>query len=712
MILSWGWYPDRLCPNPEPARVREDFARLRSLGYNGVKLCLWFPPPFYFDIADEEGMLLWVELPMWLPDPDPFFRQQTPAEYARLVAMARNHPSVILYSLGCELNRAVGPEILAPLYELVKREGGGALVRDNSGSGEAYGGLLNEFADYYDYHFYCELPFFRPLVESFNPRWRPQQPWIFGEFCDYDTFRDLRRAQKAAGSGQNLLEESDPARDTRPAALPFWLNRDPRINPQGARWQFDTPFLEERLRASGLWNRGTELERFSHLHALLHRKWTLELCRTYREIGGYVVTGEADTPISTAGMWDDSGTLKFDPPAFRAFNQDLVLALGWDKRRAWVHGGDRVAPYDTFSYRQGALVRPHLILSHYGASTGPVSLEWSIAFDNDPPFASGAAVTPFALAPGDVRELTVAEFLAPQLRAPRRATLHATAAIGSQTTTNDWPLWFFPRSTSDNLTAALHDPTGKLADLTRIAPGISAIQASDLQPSTFNVQPPPNAQPSTFNLQPPPNAQPSTLNLHPTLNAQPSTLNLHPTLKRSTLNAPTLNAPTPQHPARNVQHPNVQRPVLISTSWSPEIDRYVNSGGRCLLIQSGEGSPGPIPTVALPFWREALRLCEPHPAWGDFPHDGWAALQFFGCATDHALDTAGLINMRPILRRVDTRSAAIHDYACELAWGEGHLIITTLRFEGGAGEQPLGISRNTAAAELLARWVHWLADML
>ena len=44
-------------------------------------------------------------------------------------------------------------------------------MRDNSGSGEAYGGLLNEYADFYDYHFYSEPHFLRPLVESFTPRW-------------------------------------------------------------------------------------------------------------------------------------------------------------------------------------------------------------------------------------------------------------------------------------------------------------------------------------------------------------------------------------------------------------------------------------------------------------------------------------------------------------------------------------------------------------
>jgi len=220
MALSWGWYPESLHSNPGPERVRADFARLKDLGYNGVKLCLWFPPPYYFDLADELGMLLWVELPMWLPKPTPPFRQQVPLEYERLVRQARAHPAVILYSLGCELNREVGADLLGPLYRAVKALAGDALVRDNSGSGEAYGGLLVEHADYYDYHFYGEPLFMRGLIDYFTPRWRAQMPWVFGEFCDLDTFRDLRQLAPPPG-----------------AERPWWTVADPVRNPQGARWQ-------------------------------------------------------------------------------------------------------------------------------------------------------------------------------------------------------------------------------------------------------------------------------------------------------------------------------------------------------------------------------------------------------------------------------------------------------------------------------------------
>jgi hypothetical protein len=615
MVLSWGWYPDVLHSNPGPERVRADMLRLKALGYNGVKLCLWFPPSYYFYIADELGMLLWVELPMWLPNPTPFFREQTPLEYERLVRQARNHPSVILYTLGCELNRSVGSDLLAPLFEMVKRLGGDALVRDNSGSGEAYGGLLDEHAEFYDYHFYSDLQFYRALIDQFSPRWRATQPWLFGEFCDADTFRDLRR-----------LSDGDQ--------LPWWTSADQQVNPQGARWQYEIVHQQGRLQALGLWERGAELERLSEQQALIYRKYVLELMRTYREIGGYVITGERDTPISTPGMWDELDRLKHAPDEFRSFNDDLVVLVGWGRRRAWLSGGDRIAPWDTWSYTAGAPIRAHLIASHYGRSSGPAEVRWTVGFAEGAPFASGQHTTANAIRPGDLRELTVAEWISPDVPQPRRATLRATLTIGDEQTTNSWPLWCFPRDYWNGLdNVFLFDPLGRLRDLRQIAQQVQVLA----------------------------------------------------------------------HPERAPRHA-----VVLATLWTPELDSFVAGGGRALLLQAAHHTSGPCPTVELPFWREALRLAEPHPAWRDFPTEE-LGLQLYGCATDVALDTRKL-NAKPILRRLDMRAMHQYDYAVEVAWGRGRLLVSTLRFEGGAGDQPLGISRNTAAAYLLQCWLRYLRE--
>jgi hypothetical protein len=112
--------------------------------------------------------------------------------------------------------------------------------------------------------------------------------------------------------------------------------------------------------------------------------------------------------------------------------------------------------------------------------------------------------------------------------------------------------------------------------------------------------------------------------------------------------------------------------------------------------------------VDCPYWREALKLVQSHAAWGDFPHDDDPGLQFYGLATDCALDIRHTGQAFPLLRRLDTRRLDWHEYAVVLSWGQGQAIVTTLRPQGGLGDQPTGLGRNPAAIHLLTCWLRFL----
>lgn len=611
LSLSWGWYPNALNANPALQAVRQDFERLLALGFNGVKFCLWVPPDAVLELADELGLLVWLELPMWLPKVTEAFLEQTPHEYDRIVRQVRHHPSIVLYSLGCELNSSVGADLLGRLYRSCKALVGDAMLRDNSGSGVAYGGLLDEYAEYYDYHFYAELPNFRPLLDHFAPRSAPEQPFLFGEFCDSDTFRDLRTVDDEAGG------------------RPWWADADPVRNPQGARWQYDAPVVEARLRESGFWQRGEELVEVSYKQALLQRKTTIEIVRGYREVGGYVVTGERDTPISTSGVLDDRGRSKFDDDAFRSFNDDTVLSLGWDRRRAWIDGGDRPAPWDPYGYREGDQVRAHVIVSHYGSGVGPAEVRWQLIGQDGRVHAAGGETSMTSYRPGTVREAAIARFRAPTVVAPEQMTLAMTATIAGREVRNAWPLWIFPRRTLDTApTAALLDPGGAWHGIDRVL---------------------------------------------------------------------------------NLEGRSGKTAMTVASQWTPALDAQVRDGASALLWVRGRDDD-PVASSAMPFWREGIKVLEPHPAWGSFPHQGWTDLQFFGLSPDLALAVDPAIEQRPILRRVDARTMAVNDYATVVRHGRGRLLVSTLRFGGGMGEQALGLGRNVCAQELLLAWCTWLAQ--
>lgn len=632
--LSWGWYEKERAPHPPADVFEQELRRVKALGFNGMKLCLWVPPQAYFEIADRLGMLLWVELPMWLPQGTDFCRRQTPGEYERIVRQVADHPSVALYTLGCEIGQGVDSAFMGDLYDRVKKATRNAIVRDNSGSAECYGGPLPEHADYWDFHLYCDLPQARVTFDSFAPRWRSPQPFLFGEFNDQDALRDL--------PGLMAAREGD---------MPWWAQADPRFNPQGARWEYGVTLQLKRMGENGLMARLAELREGSRRQALLTRKHTLELTRSYPFMSGYVVTGLCDTPITSAGIFDDFGNSRFSGEEFTPFNADMVLFIEPDRRREWTAGGDRPSWQDRWGVRSGEKVRRHIGVSHFGEGTGTARLEWKAIATNGKELARGEAVVK-EVKPGFVGEIGLIEFAAPASNRPQKIFVHATFGVeNGGRTSNSWPVWVYPKAVKEAARrVGIFDPTGQMEGFAE-AVGLTPVP------------------------------------LH-TATGEP------------------LEGGGPVN-------------VLLATTWRPQMSAFVRNGGNLLLVQPGESKEhigDGLPAVALAFWREAMRLFEPHPSWGDFPHEKTTDFCFYGLASDAAFDVAKVqialgadARLAPVLTRVDARSFALHAYTLAVQMGAGKMLLTTLRPQGGLGDQPSGLVRHTSGAYLLRTWLDWLS---
>ncbi len=619
-ILHWGWYPHHIAPNPTEEEVRRELQTLRDMGYNMVKFCLWMPPNHYLRLCDEMGMLCWMELPMWLPEVTPAFQRQTMEEYTRIVLQTRGHSSIIVWTLGCELAKDVGAPFLEKLHRLVKRLTDSPLVRDNSGGGEAYHGLLKEYADFYDNHFYCDLPFLRPLYDYFAPRGRSAQPWLFGEYCDADTFRDVPAVLEANGG--------------KP---PWWASDDEDINPQGVRPNVYAVGQMRDFQREEIAPHRSALKASSLGQALFHRKVTIEATRLYREISGYVVTSISDTPIATSGMWDDLGQLKWQPEVVRQFNADSVLLLQFHRRREWLNGGDRPSFVDWFNFRSGETLIAYISLSHYGRHDCKGRLHWQLLNEAEEVVREGECAGLEPLRVGSQTPVAVLELQMPAVKRMERLNLRCQLRMDSEQVTNEWELWCYPAADPRRLDGwMVYDPAHRLRGAEewgwkprRIAPA---------------------------------------------------------------------------------QIPEERR--VIASSWHPALLDALRGGALVVLFH--EQYDG-LPAEGLPFWREAVRLFPPHPLWQRFRQTGYTGGQFIGLTCDCALvperlqeALGGEADVRPVLRRVDARSFAVHDYLVDVQVGAGRMLATTLRLAGGLGDAPAGIARNVAGFWLL----HCMTEVL
>ena len=93
-------------------------------------------------------------------------------------------------------------------------------------------------------------------------------------------------------------------------------------------------------------------------------------------------------------------------------------------------------------------------------------------------------------------------------------------------------------------------------------------------------------------------------------------------------------------------------------------------------------------------------------------------MQFFGMASDltfvsrNLADTFSIVDgLYPIMRRLDAREFHISEYIFEARIGEGILMGSSLRLQGGAGAQPSGTEHNVAGSSMLWALLNYLSEV-
>jgi hypothetical protein len=180
-------------------------------------------------------------------------------------------------------------------------------------------------------------------------------------------------------------------------------------------------------------------------------------------MGGYIVTGLRDTPISTSGIWDDLGRPKWPADEFRKINGEALLSLDIPRRRRWTYGGDRPDRLDAYNCWSGQACRWHVIYSAPSAKP-PLEgwLEWSLSSPQDGLVASGRTRQESSTA-GMPAALGVIDCVMPSITHAVELRLEGSLA-GSGTAGNHWPVWVYPHPGELPAHLAIVDPSRELDD--------------------------------------------------------------------------------------------------------------------------------------------------------------------------------------------------------------------------------------------------------
>lgn len=315
-VLHWGIEPRHLAPAPPPEQIRAEFTRLRALGFNCVCLCMVYLPEHYYDIADQTGMLLWQEHPMWKS------RMETELlpEYRRLLdgffRRDRRHPSVVIVSGSCEHER-IHPDLAAWWWRRAREQLPDRLVQVQS----AFLSWTNpEQTDLHDEHVYESSGRWVRFLEDVHQALQelPPRPFVMGETV----------------IGTAWPDTSDDAARLRDALPGTWWR------PRGLA---ECAAFERQIAARHGDESLARFRRHAERTNLLHRKFQSEAFRMYPANAGWVMNQIRDVPQGRLGFMDELDRWRFAPEQTRPWLADCPILLRTPDHRRGFRSGQTLA---------------------------------------------------------------------------------------------------------------------------------------------------------------------------------------------------------------------------------------------------------------------------------------------------------------------------------------------------------------------------------
>ncbi len=314
-MLSWGHEPRHVAPAPPPEQIRAEFQKIRELGFNCICLCMFYPPEVYFDIADETGMLLWQEHPIWKSRMTAEFMPEYRRCYEAFFRRDRRHPSVVIVSATCE-HEAYDPELGRWWWEASAQRLPRTIRQLQTGFLEQ---TPPDQTELYDDHVYDNcgrwVCFLRDMQERIKKL--PPRPFVMGETIISNAWPEIAEL-RAAGPGDKKT---------------WWLTRGldecEAFERNVSRRHGDTTLA--RFKKQG--------DRFGKEH----RKFQAELFRMFPRNAGFVTNSIRDVPICRLGFMNDLDRWRFSADETRPWLSDAILLLETPEHlRAFV-GGQNIA---------------------------------------------------------------------------------------------------------------------------------------------------------------------------------------------------------------------------------------------------------------------------------------------------------------------------------------------------------------------------------
>jgi hypothetical protein len=462
--LDQDFYPEGIYTPPSADFMRQEMLASKAMGLNLLRCHIKVPDPRYLDAADETGMLVWYEIPVW-NDAHRWTAQAAQRgvdTFRAEVERDWNHPSIVIQSImneqwGMDPAQAEQRTWLLNSFRDFKQLTAplGRLITDNSACCRGFH-LQSDFADF---HMYYSIPDHAETWAAWVEDYAGRPKWLFSPYGD------------ASPTGQEPLLVSEfgnwglpelPPRDQ----LPWWFPRDFE-----GRELTRAAGVFDRLHAYGLdrvYPDYDALALATERHEYLALKYEIEQMRQRNSIQGYVITELTDANWEANGlmsMWRKPKTFAGELGMLQ--QDDLVMA-----------------DFATHNFTAGAGVDLPLTLSHYSTAV----LEGATILWQTSDGQSGMLALSNKPGPGGVATEGTLHFKALGWKAakveeatPEFLRLQLVNAAGMTLAQNRYRYAVYPQSApASGITVVVHDPLNQLQHLrsSLAAHGVAIVDGS------------------------------------------------------------------------------------------------------------------------------------------------------------------------------------------------------------------------------------------
>ena len=314
--LQWGAYPRVISPAPPEGVLRDEFNYIKSLGFNAETVCLMVMPDYYYDLADELGLLIWQEYPTWHNDFNVHHMPTYERVFPQFFRRDRNHPSIVLRSMSVE----AGVDDKQVMREIVNWARGmtDTPVQDNS----SWFWLSDlEVADWYgEDNYWNNNRWAEHLITTLPEKMDglAAKPYIIGEtivanpWMDYTGLPETR--MDITGT-----DGADPVRNSpdTPAWYPSCYTDAVELEAQlRARYNPRLPAGEDIVR--------DYLIPQSERYAMGYRRFQIELMHADPRYCGYTLNVVRDIPFLRGGVIDSTGAHRYTPEQWAWHSEHTV----------------------------------------------------------------------------------------------------------------------------------------------------------------------------------------------------------------------------------------------------------------------------------------------------------------------------------------------------------------------------------------------------